>query len=134
MTSVSAGHIILTPTQPVGSGRLQRGSNPGPPHQESRPLPTELPPPPPPPPLRETTGKCHAHVNDRQCSLFKFLWPFMVMFVAAKLRNLTMYRYPIILIDFFRFYNGYALSFFFFNFDKFYVKRSEPGSLGLSAL
>ena len=48
MTSVSAGHIILTPTQPVGSGRPQRGSNPGPPHQELRALPTELPPPPPP--------------------------------------------------------------------------------------
>ena len=29
MTSVSAGHIILTPTQPVGSGRPQRGLNPG---------------------------------------------------------------------------------------------------------
>ena len=29
MTSVSAGHIILTPTQPVGSGRPQRESNPG---------------------------------------------------------------------------------------------------------
>ena len=39
MTSVSAGHIILTPTQPVGSGRPQRGSNPGPPDQESRALP-----------------------------------------------------------------------------------------------
>ena len=37
------GHIILTPTQPVGSGRPQRGSNPGPPDQESRALPTELP-------------------------------------------------------------------------------------------
>ena len=47
MTSVSAGHIILTSTQPVGSGRPQRESNPGPPHQESRALPTELPPPPP---------------------------------------------------------------------------------------
>ena len=35
MTSVSAGHIILTPTQPVGSGRPQWKSNPGPPHQES---------------------------------------------------------------------------------------------------
>ena len=34
MTSVSAGHIILTPTQPVGSGRPQRESNHGPPHQE----------------------------------------------------------------------------------------------------
>ena len=29
MTSVSAGHIILTLTQPVGSGRPQRESNPG---------------------------------------------------------------------------------------------------------
>ena len=28
MTSVSAGHIILTPTQSVGSGRPQRESNP----------------------------------------------------------------------------------------------------------
>ena len=28
MTSISAGHIILTPTHPVGSGRPQRGSNP----------------------------------------------------------------------------------------------------------
>ena len=39
MTSVSAGHIIQTPTQPVGSGRPQRDSNPGTPHQESRALP-----------------------------------------------------------------------------------------------
>ena len=39
MASVSAGHIILTPTQPVGSGRPQRESNPGPPLQESRALP-----------------------------------------------------------------------------------------------
>ena len=46
MTSVSAGHIILTPTQPVGSGRPQRESNSGPPHQESCALPTELPSPP----------------------------------------------------------------------------------------
>ena len=43
MTSVSAGHIIQTPTQPVGNGRPQRESNQGPPHQESRALPTELP-------------------------------------------------------------------------------------------
>ena len=42
MTSISAGHIILTPTQPAGSGRPQRGSNPVPPDQESRALPTEL--------------------------------------------------------------------------------------------
>ena len=53
MTSVSAGHIIQTPTQPVGSGRPERESNPGPPHQESRALPrsyrgaTAAPPPPP---------------------------------------------------------------------------------------
>ena len=46
MTSVSAGHIILTPTQLVGSGRLQRESNPGPPHQELSALLTELPRPP----------------------------------------------------------------------------------------
>ena len=38
MTSVSAGHIIHY-TQPLGSGQPQRGSNQGPPHQESRPLP-----------------------------------------------------------------------------------------------
>ena len=43
MTSISVGHIILTPTQPVGSGRPQRGSNLGPSDQESRALPTELP-------------------------------------------------------------------------------------------
>ena len=43
MTFVLAGHIILTPTQPVGSGRPQRGSNPGPPQPESR----DLAPPPP---------------------------------------------------------------------------------------
>ena len=43
MTFVSAGQIILTLIQPVGSGRPQRESNPGPPHQESRALPTELP-------------------------------------------------------------------------------------------
>ena len=42
MTSISAGHIILTPTQPVGSGWPQRGLNPGPPHQELRALPTEI--------------------------------------------------------------------------------------------
>ena len=42
MTSVSASHIILTPIQPVGSSRPQWESNPGPPRQESRALPTEL--------------------------------------------------------------------------------------------
>ena len=50
MPSVSASHNILTPTQPVESVRPQRESNPGPPHQKSRALPTGLPPPPPPPP------------------------------------------------------------------------------------
>ena len=39
MTSASAGHIILTTTQPVGIGRPQRESNSGPPHQESLALP-----------------------------------------------------------------------------------------------
>ena len=48
MTSVSAGHIILTLTQPVGSGRPQRKSKQGPLHQESVDLPTE-----PPLPLHE---------------------------------------------------------------------------------
>ena len=48
MIYVSAGHIILTPFQPVWSGRPQRELNPAPPHQESRALPTELTPPPPP--------------------------------------------------------------------------------------
>ena len=37
MTSVSAGDIILTPTQPVGSGRPQQGSNPGPPYNNANP-------------------------------------------------------------------------------------------------
>ena len=46
MTSVSAGHIILPPTQPAGSGRPQGESNPGSPQQDSRALPTELPCPP----------------------------------------------------------------------------------------
>ena len=53
MTSVSAGRIILTPAQPVGSGWPQRESNPGPPHQESRALTTEL----PPSPLPERQGE-----------------------------------------------------------------------------
>ena len=39
---------MLTQTQPVGSGWPQRESNPGPPHQESHALPTELLRPPPP--------------------------------------------------------------------------------------
>ena len=43
MASVSAGHIILTPTQPVGSGRSRRESNTGHSTQEWRALPTELP-------------------------------------------------------------------------------------------
>ena len=36
MTSVSAGHIILAPTLPVGSRRPQWGSDPGPPHQDMK--------------------------------------------------------------------------------------------------
>ena len=48
MTSVSAGHVILTTTKAVGSGRPQQEPNQGSLHQEPRALPTELPPPPPP--------------------------------------------------------------------------------------
>ena len=36
MTSISTSHIILTQTQLIGSERLQRGWNPGPPHWKSR--------------------------------------------------------------------------------------------------
>ena len=43
MTFVSPAHIILTPAQPVGSGRPQRESSRRLPHHESRALPTELP-------------------------------------------------------------------------------------------
>ena len=46
MTSVSGGHIILTPTQPVGGGRPQWALYARPPHPESSALPTELPRPP----------------------------------------------------------------------------------------
>ena len=42
-------------------------------------------------------------------------------------------RYPIILIDRFDF-PMYIHCHFFSNMDKFYVQRSERGSLGLSAL
>ena len=64
-TSVSAGHTILTGTQPVGSGRPQRELNPGPP---LRALPTELPPPPPlPPPGCGST--CEAVVGGLQSDI-----------------------------------------------------------------
>ena len=56
MTSVSAGHIILTPIQPIGSGRPQRESNPGPPYRELRSLPLSYHAPPPPPLLK--MGRC----------------------------------------------------------------------------
>ena len=49
MTSVSAGHIILTPIQRVGGGWPQPELNPEPPHQESLYRLSNLPPPPPPP-------------------------------------------------------------------------------------
>ena len=65
MTSVSAGHIILAPTQSVGGGRPQRESNPVPPHQESRDLPTEL--------LRPY---CLSHYNPEQqgCRSRQCIW------------------------------------------------------------
>ena len=57
MTSVAAGHIILSPTQAVGSGQPQQELNPGRTHQESRVQPTEL----PRPPDREgTERKCES--------------------------------------------------------------------------
>ena len=43
MTAVSAGHIIVTPTQSVRRGCHLWGSKPRPSHQDSRALPTELP-------------------------------------------------------------------------------------------
>ena len=43
MTSILAVHIILTPTQPVGSRRQQQGSIPRPLDQKSRALPSEIP-------------------------------------------------------------------------------------------
>ena len=60
MTSVSAGHIILTPIQPVGSERPQRESNPGP-FTRSRAVYrlSYCPPPPPPPPTDEEVRKTH---------------------------------------------------------------------------
>ena len=69
MTSVSAGHIILTPTQPVGSGRPQRESNLGLAHQDSCALPTELPRPPNPDRKRGSKlglqkGNAKAHNNN----------------------------------------------------------------------
>ena len=42
MTSVSAGHIILTPTQPVSSLRPEQGSNLIPSGEKSGAVPTEL--------------------------------------------------------------------------------------------
>ena len=42
MTSVLAGHIILTSNQPVGSRHLEQNSNPPPRDQELLTLPTEL--------------------------------------------------------------------------------------------
>ena len=72
MTSASAGHIILTSTQPVGSGRLQWGSNPGPSHKESRALSTELPRPSPPPQKKKKKKKhsvvAHTLVKNSTCS------------------------------------------------------------------
>ena len=60
---------------------------------------------------------------------------FMIIYSqAVKLGNLTFYRdILIILIDCFDFTICIHCH-FFFNLDKFYVKRSEPDSLGLSAL
>ena len=68
MTSVSASHITLTPTQPVGNRRPQRELNQGPPHQEWSALLTEIPPPPPPPSYAGVkiivkTQRCHSELT-----------------------------------------------------------------------
>ena len=69
VTSVSAGHIILTsPTQPVGSGRPQWQSNPGPPHQELRALPTDLSRPP------MSDRNILIYCNNMVWNRFDFLW------------------------------------------------------------
>ena len=74
MTSVSASHIILTPTQPEGSGRPQYKSNAGP-HQGSRALPTELPRPLSLSPLHSknavSLNKVHTTVKPNGCGV---LW------------------------------------------------------------
>ena len=57
MTAVSAGDIILTPTQLVGGGRP-------PPHQESRALPTELPR--PPSVLVQALDYCHLSIEEER--------------------------------------------------------------------
>ena len=71
MTSVSASNIILTPTQPLGSGRPQQGSNPGPPHQESCALPNELQGPPVP---------MHQNRNVLSCCFFFFLYIYIYIY------------------------------------------------------
>ena len=70
MTSISAGHIILIPTQPVGSGRPQQGSNPGPPDQESRALPTEL----PRPPRSLVYNAVVSGAAETECTLWEWAW------------------------------------------------------------
>ena len=84
MTSVSAGHIILTLTQPVGSGWPQRESNPGPPHQESCALPTEL----LRPPLYEPSNDVIGH--QRECPAHRKKWvERLLSFQCSDLMNLT---------------------------------------------
>ena len=95
ITSVTAGHIILTPTQPVGSGRSQRQSNPEPPHQESRALPTELPSPPPPPQKKKekkkhyecvgsTQARCKEKTTGRHLGVMSWVWPGPLNNVSVK--------------------------------------------------
>ena len=91
MTYVSAGHIILTPTQPVRSGRPQRQSNLGPPHQESRALPTELPRPPPPPPPPPPPIVVKMMVNKFMIMMMKGT-VIMIMMTMAMRRMMIMRR------------------------------------------
>ena len=87
MTSVSTGHIILTPNQPVGSKWPQLGSNPGPPYQESPALSTELPRPRSPDAAWYWCKVGTSHVtaafltDDLTGHLFTLLWPLVVIWM-----------------------------------------------------
>ena len=82
---------------PVGSGRPQRESNPGPPHQESRALPTELP-----RPLikaqrmiftRKKKSKTYP-LSSSSCHPVPSLLPFLFLFsIFLSLCNATAFRF-----------------------------------------
>ena len=91
MTSVSACHIILTPTVPVGSGRPQRRSNPGPPQQPSRAQQTEL----------RGTFFFYVHTS---LSLY-LIFPFLVSVCVHIFQSVVLLAFPI--------YSAYPYLFFY---------------------